>query len=329
MTNIKKIFLAIISVMILFSINLNYTFAVDTTTKEQYDLKTWWENSTSDNWLADDNQYLQDLKNWDSDFWIQEWWQKGLYNSIITIARDLKNLFFLIAWVYFLILVIRLLFAEKSEDEVWNFKKWVIWISVWIIVTQVSYYLVNILFDKDVSTNLASEFIDIIINPIITLLETAASFFFIAIMIYAFYKIVTSNWDSEKFKSWIMSVIYAAIWFIIVKISKTLVDTIYWKVECSWWNGIYCTDTVNQENLSWFANMIVNIISWLNSFVWIVVILMIIYAWVLVLTSAWDEEKLKKAKSIIIYIAIGLLVLVMNYLILTFFILPETPITNI
>lgn len=326
MKSIANFFLILFSLFIILWININHSYALDTITKEKYDLKTWWENTTNDNWLVDKNDHLKNLKNWDSDFWIEQWWQKGLYNSIIKVARDLKNLFFLISWIYFLILVMRLLFAEKSEDEVANFKKWIIWISVWIVVTQVSYYLVNILFDKDISTNLASNFIDIIINPIIALLETAASFFFIAIMIYAFYKIVTSNWDEEKIKSWYMSVIYAAIWFIIIKISQTIVDTIYWKVWCVWWNSIYCSETVNYENLSWFASMIVSIITWMNSFVWIIIIVMIIYAWVLVLTSAWEEEKLKKAKNIIIYIAIGLLILVMNYLILTFFIFPETPI---
>jgi hypothetical protein len=47
------------------------------------------------------------------------------------------------------------------------------------------------------------------------------------------------------------------------------------------------------------------------------------YAWSLVLLSAWDEEKLKKAKSMILYVAIWVLLLAFNYLILTFFIVPE------
>jgi hypothetical protein len=59
----------------------------------------------------------------------------------------------------------------------------------------------------------------------------------------------------------------------------------------------------------------------MNSFVWIIVILMIIYAWFTVLTWAWDEEKLKRAKTSILYIAIWILILIINYLILTFFIL--------
>ena len=53
---------------------------------------------------------------------------------------------------------------------------------------------------------------------------------------------------------------------------------------------------------------------------------MIIYAGIQILLSRGDEEKIKKGKNAIIYIAIGLGLLVMNYLILTFFIIPESTI---
>jgi hypothetical protein len=51
---------------------------------------------------------------------------------------------------------------------------------------------------------------------------------------------------------------------------------------------------------------------------------MIIYAGAQIMLSAGDEEKIKKGKQSIIYIAIGLGVLVMNFLILTFFLRPES-----
>jgi hypothetical protein len=50
---------------------------------------------------------------------------------------------------------------------------------------------------------------------------------------------------------------------------------------------------------------------------------MILYAGFNLFTSAGDEEKIKKAKRTILYVAIGVAVLVMNYIILTFFIIPE------
>lgn len=291
---------------------VNYTYAVDTDTAN---LTTWqdkWVNS-----IVDENTALKNLKNSTTDFTVSKWGQEWIYNALIRIARDLKNLFFLIAWVYFLVLVLRLLFSDKTEEEISNFKKWIIWISIWIIITQISYYFVNILFDKNINVELATNFIDIVIQPFIKLLQTAASFFFILIMIFAFFRIVSANWDEEKVKSWKMSVVYAIVWFILIKWADKLVSAIYWKTSCASHTWINCT---NETNVDWFANLVVNIINWMNWFIWLVVIILIIYAGFMVLTSVWDEEKLKKAKSIIMYIAIWLTILVANYLILTFII---------
>lgn len=301
---------------ILFVLIISFSFFNNIAYTANEDLKTW-----ADNWVSSvvgKNNPLNQLENPNTDYTVDIGGQEWIYNALIRIARDLKNLFFIIAWVYFLILVLILLFSDKTEESANDFKKWIIWVSIWIVVTQVSYYFINILFDKDINTELAKNFIDIIVQPFINLLETAASFFFLAIMIYAFFAIVTSAWDEEKAKSWKMSVLYAAIWFIVVKISNALISATYWKVETWLFNW-----ASQNTDLSWAANIIVKIIDWLNGFVWLVVILMIIYAWFMVLTSAWDEEKLKTAKSIILYIVIWLFILVANYLILTFFIFPE------
>ena len=257
------------------------------------------------------------MENSDNDFSTSKWWEKGIHNSIIKIALDLKNLFFWIAGVYFLIIVLKLIFSWKTEEEVSNFKKGLIWISVWIIITQISYYFVSVLFDKSINTGLAENFIDIILKPLINLLQALTSFIFLAVMIYAFFRIVSANWDEEKAKSWKMSVLYAMVWFMIVKLSNALIDTIYWETYCF---SHVCKNRDQVTDLEWFAEMLVKIIDWANWFVWIIVILLTIYAWFLVLTSVWDEEKLKKAKNIIIYIAVWLTVLIANYLILTFFI---------
>jgi len=309
-----KIIFILIMVIIPFS-NIN-TYAVDENI-DTANLKTWWESSS--NWVVNNNKPLKNIKDSTTDFTVDTniSGQKAIFNSIIRISRDLKNLFFLIAWVYFLVIVIKLLFSEKTEESSTNFKKWIIWISVWIIVTQISYYMVNVLFDKNINVALAKNFVDIVIQPLITILQTSASFIFIWMMIFAFFKLVTANWNEDQIKSWKMTVLYSFIWFILIKAANTLVDSIYSKISCTsiWW--VNCTSNIE---VSWGAQIVVNIINWMNSFVWLFVIIMVIYAWLIVLTSIWDEEKLKKAKSIILYIAIWLLILVANYLILTFFI---------
>lgn len=43
--------------------------------------------------------------------------EQGLVNSLIEIARDLKNLFYAIATVFFLIICLKLIFSSNTEEE--------------------------------------------------------------------------------------------------------------------------------------------------------------------------------------------------------------------
>jgi len=278
-------------------------------------LETW--GPTSENII--NNWHLDGLKIND-DFWVWVWWERWIKNSLVLIAQDLKNLFFGIAILFLLILVIKLLVWNKTDEEVTNFKKWIIWISVWIIITQISYTVISVLFDENIEQGLANDFVEIIIEPFIRLLETATSFVFLAIMIYAFFRMVTANWDEEKAKTWKISVLYAIVWFVVVKFASAIVRYTYWERDC---DPLFatCDPTIQLSKTVW---IIVTIINWVNTFVWIVVVLMVVYAGFLVLISGWNEDKLKKAKYIIIYIVIWLFILVFNWLILTFFLIPES-----
>ncbi len=258
------------------------------------------------------------------DIWSQ-WWEIWIYNFLIRIARDLKNFFYIIATVYFLILVFKLISSGKSEEELWNFKKWIIWISLWIVIMQISYSFVKLLFDKWVNQNLADRLVKNMIEPIIWILEAWASFFFIAMAIYSFYRLITAAWNEESVKSWKMTIFYSIIWYIVVKLSKTLVEVVYWKLNCPS-NPFDPSECIRVPKVEWFSWIVTNIINWANWFIWIVTILMIIYAWYNLLFSWWDEEMVKKAKFTILYIAIGLFLLVTNYMILIFFLDPINPI---
>jgi hypothetical protein len=317
----NKLIKIIIVLSLIFSQYTAITYASSVNSTSQINLNTW-----VDNWVntaVKKNTYLKELKN-DSDFVVSNWWEEWIYNTTIRIARDIKNFFFVLSGIFFLILIIRLLLTDKTDTEVTSFKKWIIWISVWIIITQLSYYFINVLFDRNINIALAENFIDMVMQPLISVLETATSFLFLAIMIYAFFRIITANWDDSKVKDWKMSVLYAFVWFVVVKLAKAIVTTSYWKSNCR--NSILQTNCVNQTNLKWFSQIIVRVIDWMNSFVWIIVILFIIYAWFLVLTSFGDDDKLKKAKHIVTYIIVWLFILIFNYLILTFFLIPESQI---
>jgi uncharacterized membrane protein YjfL (UPF0719 family) len=66
----------------------------------------------------------------------------------------------------------------------------------------------------------------------IALIQTLASIFFIAVAIFAFYQLVTANGNEEAIKSGKMTIFYALIGFLIVKIAQTIVEAFYGKINC-------------------------------------------------------------------------------------------------
>lgn len=340
---IMKIFLKITLLLIssvIFFFNTWNTFAgclenwtcvqwVETTNISWYN---WWTASRS-------NTHLNAIS-WNNsstaEFAVSWWksWDQWIYNFIVRIARDLKNLVFTISVIYFFIIVFQLLTTENTEEQMWKFKKWIIWISIWIFIMQIAYTFVLTLSSFNwwvIWQSLWWQLYKNVIDPVIRIIELWASFVFIAISIYAFYKMVTANWDEAKAKSWKMTIFYAILWFIVIKISRAIVQTVYWKINCEsvnkdWFSVLFVFQNekcIEPAKLSDFSQIVLNIINWMNTFVWIITLIMVIYAWAQVFLSWWDEEKLKKAKKSIIYIALWLWVLVVNYLILSFFFTPE------
>lgn len=66
------------------------------------------------------------------------------------------------------------------------------------------------------------------------------------------------------------------------------------------------------------SEYIQNIVVYLIGFMSIVAVVYIIYAGFNILTGSGDEEKIKKSKSIIMYVIIGLIVIYLAYTIVTF-----------
>lgn len=309
----KKIFLSII-LFFVFLGNYNLTFS-DTDNIRTSSEITRTDRSSDINILNKDNKFFD----------INTTWEKWIKKLLIVIARDAKNIIFFFVLIIWIVMVIKLIFWNNTEEEAKKLKMWILWVSIWIIVMQSAFWFYKVLFDKDIWNDLANNFTHSLIQPFIDLLLLLTSFVFITVWIIAFYKIITDLWDGEKAKQWKMTIFYAVIWFIVVKFSHLIVKNTY-DPNCGWWWLITIWWTQVCENISDNAKLIVTIINWLNWFVAIITILLVIYAWFLILTSAWDDEKQKKAKNIILYIAIWMLILITSYLILKFFILPENPI---
>lgn len=300
-------FILIISFSNIFTINNVFS-------AEDYDLKV--ESSSTSNWK--NNEHLDSLY---SSFFFDTTveWAEGIKNTIIIIAKEVKNIFFAIAWIYFLIITIRLLFSSNSEEWFESYKKWLIWITIWIVVMQMSYAFVVNTFDQSASS-LAWSLINNLFIPVINLLETLAAIFFLLIAIYSFIRLVSTNWDKEKAKKWIDSIIYATAWLFLVILAAKILKAIYWTYNYSTYWSAYVTKI---SNLSSFSNIIITFINWLTWFVAIVTVIMIMYAWANIIFSWWDDEKVKKWRTTILYAFIWIFILVISYLIITFFIWPE------
>ena len=61
---------------------------------------------------------------------------------------------------------------------------------------------------------------DGIVVPIIELIRTLASVFFLAMAIYAFYRLVTANGNEEAITNGKMTILYALIGFILVRFAQ-------------------------------------------------------------------------------------------------------------
>lgn len=267
--------------------------------------------------------YIDQMK-WKEDIII---WDR-VDNFILTIANSIINIFFIIAIIYFFIITFKLLFSDNSEEESSNFKKWFLWISIWLIVMQTAKVFVNSIYSKEdvqVSTSsslkfFANNLLDWIVMPFIRLLEMWAWFLFVFIAIYAFFKLISSNWNDEEAKSGKMIIFYSIIWFILIKVSYVLINAVYWKCDSNPILGqIFSLSCQRKTDISEVSNIITNIINWMNSFIWLWIIIMVIYAWLQIIFSNWDEEKVNNWKKSIMFITIWIWILVMNYFILTFF----------
>ncbi len=269
---------------------------------------------------ATNNAYLDDLE-WNEFFYVWTTWEKWIKNLLLNIARDLRVIVFAFVLLIGLILVIKLIFWENTEEEQKKLKMWILWASIWIMVMQIAFSVYKILFDREIWSPLARSLSERVIEPFTEMLMLFASFIFIIMWIYAFYKIVTAGWDDDKVSKWKTIIFQAIIWFIVIKFADIVVKNTF-NPDCGWGGIFQYYGTNICENVTENAKIITTLLNWINTFLAIIIVLMIMYAGFLVLTSSGDSEKHDKAKKILLYVWIGLLILFASYLILTFFLRP-------
>jgi hypothetical protein len=247
--------------------------------------------------------------------------EKGAKYLMVTIARDVKNVVTLLAIVFLFIMVIKIMFSDGSEEDVKKWRWGIISASLGIVLMQVAYAGVSLLFGQKVTGVTAFNFLEKIIYPFVHMLELLASFAFLAMAFYSFFLIVTAWWADDKAKKGKQTILFAIIGFMLIKVPRILVESIYGKATCSTgFLGMWVCQ-ITTPNLSATVQIMTTLINYFNGFIGIITVILIIYAGFLVLTGGWDDEKLKKAKSIIAYAIIGIFLLVVSYILFNFFVL--------
>lgn len=242
-----------------------------------------------------------------------------------------------IAVIFLIIGVIKLLFSDASDEDVKKWKNNVFWTAAGIFFMQISYSIWQTgtqMGDKGnpINAALSWTFWHNIIEPILQLLQYLASFAFLAMMIYAFYVMVTGNGDDKKLETGKKTFLYGLVGFLMIQLPYAIVKTFYRGVpECQntsstlWsFTGGTCVSegSVGEKELSEGVELIAKIFTYFNGFLTLLCVIMAIYAGWLFLISKGDENKTGQAKRIVLYIAIGLIILVASHAIFRFFLVP-------
>lgn len=251
-------------------------------------------------------------------------------NSFVNIAWGIKNFFLLVAAIFLIIGIIKLLFRSGEEEDLKKWRNNIIYVSIGIFVMQIGFSVWRTLY---LNASYTGTFIDgrvgwlfwsNILTPIVNIMFVLASFGFLAMAVYAFYTLVTANGSDEKVKKGKNIIIYAIAGYILIRVPKLLIPAIYGEPAAACKNTNWLamgTCTLENKNLAAGVNIFGKILTYVSSFLALLAVLLVIYAWWLIFTSAGEEEKLKKAKNILIYVVIGFVALFASHVAFRFFFL--------
>lgn len=139
-------------------------------------------------------------------------------------------------------------------------------------------------------------FWDWLLADIISAIEVGIFTISVYVIIMAGIKIMTSRWREEKVKETKEKLLYWFFAIIFVGFIETWKQVaIHWKI--TWW--------------AWSASYVFSkAIDMALLFAWPVAMVFLTYAWYIYISSNWEDEKVKKAKSIIINTLIATLILI-------------------
>ncbi len=103
----------------------------------------------------------------------------------------------------------------------------------------------------------------------------------------------------------------------------------WWNCNLEWWAAIAKDSLEGINNEKSLSEYVIDIIRNLAEFLTLIWVIVIIYSWFTILVSWGDEEKLKSARRMILYVVLWILLIWLAYAIMDFIISiltnPDTP----
>jgi len=211
---------------------------------------------------------------------------------------------FVLIFGYIVIAWINLMLYPKDAEKVKNNLKSLLYIAYWGFIllwsTRILGTVLNV-WDVAWSGELVQklqEWPNSLFFKVLSFFKILAFFVAIIMMVVLWFKIMAAN-DPDKSKKTAKSIINIVLALILIKV----IDFFYYIAQSSWFA---------QKS----ADFIIDISKILAYIIWATLMLMIFYAWFLMITDQWKEENFKKARNIIVSIVLWSSVLFLFLLIL-------------
>ena len=292
----KKFLLKIlISIWLIFCI-YNYSNAIDF--KDAHTAITKFQDQT-----------ISEKKNWN----MEEQLNDIVFNAYHTFKVVIWGLFV----IYMVYAWIMMIISLWDDDEKLKSSKRSIWYAlVWLLFVNIPWTLYSMFIWKKTTDDITawawnksliyqrnlfmnSETFWTTLWTIITFLQIILVAFAVFVIVFAWIKIMLAQWKDDVIKESKSKIINSILWLIflwILEAWRTVVFT--WDIKWKW---------------QWIFATLANLALY---FAWPVAIFFLSLAWYYYITAAWNEDKIKKAKSIVINTVLATLILLWMY---TFF----------
>lgn len=209
-----------------------------------------------------------------------------------------------------LISVIIILIASSYSIVMWANIPW-----LWQDVTKTSDSSTSIQISWTDSTSISSTVEGVWLN-LLTKVKYIFSWILLIFLVYAWAQMVMSMWSDEDALSKSKRTIwYSMIWLVFINMPGTLYEALNWnRTNWAWWISWSWANQLNNTSQNLFINLDVfaetlndHIVKFVQILLVSVAILVIIIAWLKIITARWREEQVTESKNKILWSVVWLI----------------------